>query len=651
MAANDNVALKQTPKLRDDDAKKISHPRKGALAAMDDKRLIEVDDLRVYFPLEDETVKAVDGVSWHIDKGETLAVVGESGSGKSVTAMSLMRLTDFANGEIRSGRIDFRRKNGDLLDIASATQETMRDIRGNDISMIFQEPMTSLNPVFTVGNQIAETIVLHQGKSEEEALAMALEMLKLVRIPEPEKQLEQYPHQLSGGMRQRVMIAMALSCRPSLLIADEPTTALDVTIQAQILDLIKLLQQDIGMSVMFITHDMGVVAEVADRVVVMLRGEKVEEGPAMEVFHNPQHPYTKALLAAVPRLGSMKGLHQPAKFANVDMNRAEGGEVTEEMAEMTLTEMRDTVRREETPLLEIENLTTRFDIRSGLFGRSSGRIHAVEGVSFKLQPGETLALVGESGCGKSTTGRSIIRLVDPTRGSVMFEGQELLSLNPKEMRPLRRDMQMIFQDPFASLNPRMTAGATIAEPISAHGLAQGSELDDRTAALLRRVGLEPEYAGRYPHEFSGGQRQRICIARALGLNPKLIIADEAVSALDVSIQAQVINLMMELQEELGLGYLFISHDMAVVERVSHRVAVMYLGQIVEIGPREEVFENPQHEYTKKLMAAVPVADPELRRTELNLSTDEIPSPLKPVGYEPEPWQMDEVAPDHFVIAQ
>ena len=618
---------------------------------MDDKRLIEVDDLRVYFPLEEETVKAVDGVSWHIDKGETLAVVGESGSGKSVTAMSLMRLTDFANGEIRSGNINFRRKNDQLIDIAKADQATMRGIRGNDISMIFQEPMTSLNPVFTVGNQIAETIILHQGKSEEEALSMALEMLKLVRIPEPEKQLSQYPHQLSGGMRQRVMIAMALSCRPSLLIADEPTTALDVTIQAQILDLIKLLQQDIGMSVMFITHDMGVVAEVADRVVVMLRGEKVEEGSAQEVFHNPQHPYTKALLAAVPRLGSMQGLKQPAKFANVDITRTEGDEVTDAMTEMKLTEMSDTVKHEETPLLEIENLTTRFDIHSGLFGRASCRVHAVEGVSFKLQPGETLALVGESGCGKSTTGRSIIRLVDPTRGSVMFEGRELLSLSSNDMRPLRRDMQMIFQDPFASLNPRMTAGAAISEPLVAHGLAKGSEVDDRAAALLRRVGLEPEYAKRYPHEFSGGQRQRICIARALGLNPKLIIADEAVSALDVSIQAQVINLMMDLQEELGLGYLFISHDMAVVERVSHRVAVMYLGQIVEIGPREAVFENPQHEYTRKLMAAVPVADPQLRRTELNLSTDEIPSPLKPVGFEPEPWQMTEVSTNHFVIAQ
>ena len=616
---------------------------------MDGNRLIEVDDLRVYFPLEDETVKAVEGVSWHIDKGETLAVVGESGSGKSVTAMSLMRLTDYAGGKIMSGTVNFRRKNGNVLDLAAQPQEVMRDIRGNDISMIFQEPMTSLNPVFTVGMQIAEAIILHQGKTEQEALEIALEMLKLVRIPEPEKQLTQYPHQLSGGMRQRVMIAMALSCRPSLLIADEPTTALDVTIQAQILDLIKLLQRDIGMSVMFITHDMAVVAEVADRVVVMLRGEKVEEGPAMEVFHDPQHPYTKALLSAVPRLGSMTGRTLPAKFANVDVRRAEGDEVKDVEVGQTLLDIKDTVHRGAEPLLKVEGLTTRFDIRKGIFGRATGRIHAVEGVDFALQPGETLALVGESGCGKSTTGRSIIRLTQPSRGSVVFEGRELTGLNAVEMRPYRREMQMIFQDPFASLNPRMTAGSAIAEPMVVHGLAKGQEARDRVADLLGRVGLEPEHAARYPHEFSGGQRQRLCIARALGLEPKLIIADEAVSALDVSIQAQVINLMMDLQEDFGLSYLFISHDMAVVERVSHRVAVMYLGEIVELGMRDQVFEDPRHPYTKKLMDAVPVADPKLRKTELNLMTDEIPSPLRPIGYEPPARELVQVDDGHYVM--
>jgi glutathione transport system ATP-binding protein len=617
---------------------------------MDQNRLIEVEDLRVYFPLEDKTVKAVDGVSWHINKGETLAVVGESGSGKSVTAMSLMRLTDNMGGKIPTGVINFRRNDGEIIDIVQQPLETMRELRGNEVSMIFQEPMTSLNPVFTIGFQISEAIILHQGKTEAEAEDMALDMLRLVRIPEPEKQMKQYPHQLSGGMRQRVMIAMALSCRPSLLIADEPTTALDVTIQAQILDLIKMLQKEIGMSVMFITHDMGVVAEMADRVVVMLRGEKVEEGPAQQIFESPQHPYTIALLDAVPRLGSMTGRPNPEKFANIDIRRAEGDDIkTGGSTEVGAPVETSTVRADAAPLLEVKGLTTRFDIAAGLFGRVTGRVHAVEDVSFSLQPGETLALVGESGCGKSTTGRSIIKLVEPTRGSVVFEGQELMGLSANQMRPMRRDMQMIFQDPFASLNPRISAGSAIAEPMQVHGISSaGSEMNDRVAGLLDRVGLLPEHAARYPHEFSGGQRQRLCIARALGLNPKLIIADEAVSALDVSIQAQVVNLMMELQEEFGLSYLFISHDMAVVERVSHRVAVMYLGEIVEIGPRQAVFENPQHAYTKKLMSAVPIADPSRRRTELRLMTDEIPSPLKPVGYEPENRVYQEVGTGHFV---
>ena len=614
---------------------------------MEENRLLEVNDLKVHFPLKDLTVKAVDGVSWHINKGETVAVVGESGSGKSVTAMSLMRLTDYSGGKIVSGNINFRKENGHVIDISKESQENMRAIRGNDISMIFQEPMTSLNPVFTIGMQISEAIIMHQGKTEAEALDMSLEMLKLVRIPEPEKQLSQYPHQLSGGMRQRVMIAMSLSCRPSLLIADEPTTALDVTIQAQILDLIKMLQRDIGMSVMFITHDMGVVAEVADRVVVMLRGKKVEEGPALEVFHNPQHPYTKALLAAVPKLGSMKGRKLPAKFSNIDVNRSEGEDVKETKIKNELLDIKDTVNRESKPLLEVRNLTTRFDIKKGFSGKG-GVIHAVEGINFSLQPGETFGLVGESGCGKSTTGRSIIRLNEPTRGSVLFEGNELTNLTNKEMRPFRRQMQMIFQDPFASLNPRMTIGETILEPIEVHGLAQGSEAKGRVDELLKRVGLGAEYGSRYPHELSGGQRQRVGIARALGLEPKLIIADEAVSALDVSIQAQVVNLMMELQEEYGLSYLFISHDMAVIERVSHRVGVMYLGEIVEYGLRGQIFENPVHPYTKKLMSAVPIADPKLRKTELNLMTDEIPSLMKPFGYEPEKIDLITIEEGHYV---
>ena len=435
------------------------------------------------------------------------------------------------------------------------------------------------------------------------------------------------------------------------MIADEPTTALDVTIQAQILDLIKLLQNDIGMSVMFITHDMGVVAEVADRVVVMLKGKKVEEGPAEQVFHDPQHPYTKALLAAVPRLGSMTGMKNPAKFANVDVNRSEGEAVTTGTAEQELIEVESTVRTEEPPLLTVEGLTTRFDIRKGLFGRTTGRVHAVEGISFSLQPGETLALVGESGCGKSTTGRSIIKLVEPTRGSVVFEGERADGSRPEGDAPAPPRHADDLPGPVRFAEPAYDSRLPIiAEPMIVHGIAKGRDAEERVIQLLRRVGLDAELAGRYPHEFSGGQRQRLGIARALGLSPKPIIADEAVSALDVSIQAQVVNLMMDLQEEFGLSYLFISHDMAVVERVSHRIAVMYLGQIVEIGPRQAVHavENPQHPYTK-LMSAVPVADPRLRKTDLNLMTDEIPSPLKPVGYEPEDVAMIEVEPGHFVL--
>ena len=613
-------------------------------------KVLDVKGLKTNFYTEEGLVKAVDDLSFHINKGECVALVGESGCGKSASAMSILRLIPYPPGVIEDGEIFLKGEN--LLNVS---EERIREVRGNEISMIFQEPMTSLNPVLKVGFQISEAIVLHRGKTLKEAEALTLEMLRLVRIPEPEKQMEQYPHQLSGGMRQRAMIAMALSCRPSLLIADEPTTALDVSIQAQILDLIKMLQKEIGMSVMFVTHDMGVVAEMADRVVVMLGGKKVEEGTVHQIFENPQHPYTIALLDAVPRLGSMAGRPNPEKFANVDTRRAEGDQIKDAQRTRGTTSIAakpstvSTVRVDEPPLLEVQGLTTRFDVNTGLFGRVNARVHAVENVSFTLQPGETLALVGESGCGKSTTARSVVKLVESTKGSVIFQGQELTKLKASQIRPLRRDMQMIFQDPFASLNPRITAGSAIAEPMIIHGLnSGGSELNDRVASLLDRVGMLPEHAERYPHEFSGGQRQRLCIARALSVNPKLIIADEAVSALDVSIQAQVINLMMELQEDLGLSYLFISHDMAVVERVSHRVAIMYLGEIVEIGPRQAVFENPQHSYTKKLMSVVPVADPSLRRSELQLMTDEIPSPLRQVGFEPPQRKYQEIDAGHFV---
>ncbi|MCR9074238.1 MAG: dipeptide ABC transporter ATP-binding protein [Alphaproteobacteria bacterium] len=614
---------------------------------MKPQRLIEVRDLRVHFPVESGVLKAVDGVSWHIDRGETLAIVGESGSGKSVTALSLLRLTELGGGQIASGEIEFCRKSGEIVDLVQQPLPVLRDIRGNEISMIFQEPMTSLNPVFTIGFQIVEAIRLHQGKSAREADKLALDMLEFVRMPEARKRLGEYPHQLSGGMRQRAMIAMALACRPALLIADEPTTALDVTIQAQILDLIKSLQREIGMAVLFITHDMGVVAEVADRVVVMLGGEKVEEGTTEEIFHTPRHPYTKALLDAVPRLGAMRGQPQPMKFPNLDYRAETGGTVVARVAAAAPTQW--AVAPDAAPLLEVDGLVTRFAVGGGLLGKPKAAVHAVENISFSLGVGETLALVGESGCGKSTTARTILRLQEPTRGKVVFGGRDITKLGRGAMESVRRQMQMIFQDPFASLNPRLSVRDLIGEPLRIHRLVSGQALQDRVAELLRRVGLGPEHAPRYPHEFSGGQRQRICIARALALNPNLIVADEAVSALDVSIQAQIVNLMLDLQAEFGISYLFVSHDLAVVERISHRVAVMYLGQIVELGPRAAVFEDPQHPYTRKLMSAVPVADPRQRRTELRLMTDEIPSPLKPWGFEPETVPLEEVSPGHFVM--
>ena len=602
--------------------------------------VLSVDRLTVEFATTDRVVTAVRRLSFGIARGETVAVVGESGSGKSVTALSIMRLVEHGGGRIVDGRLDFIRPGGTRVDLARVDASTLRDIRGAEIAMIFQEPMTSLNPVFPVGEQIAESIRLHQRKNAAAARAEALRMLEQVRIPEARSVLDRFPHQLSGGMRQRVMIAMALSCRPALLIADEPTTALDVTIQAQILTLIRLLQDEMHMAVMFITHDMGVVAEVADRVVVMYAGEKVEEGTAEAIFATPSQPYTRALLAAVPKLGALRGEDAPRKFASVAAESS-GSRVA------TSTD-RAVVPHNGAPLLSVRKLTTRFDVKSGFFGRVRRRVHAVEQVSFDLAAGETLALVGESGCGKSTTGRSLLRLVDITGGSIEFEGRDIAKLADNALRPVRRDIQMIFQDPFASLDPRLTVGFSVAEPLYIHGVASGSEAEDRVAWLLEHVGLAREHARRYPHEFSGGQRQRIAIARALALNPRIIVADEAVSALDVSIQAQIVNLLLDLQSEFGVSYLFISHDMAVVERVSHRVAVMYLGQIVEIGPRRMVFENPQHPYTRKLMAAVPVADPARRRRQRALSSEEIPSPIRDVGSEPQVPSLAEVAPGHFV---
>ncbi|MXP51502.1 dipeptide ABC transporter ATP-binding protein [Pantoea sp. Seng] len=600
------------------------------------EQVLAVRDLNVRFEHEGRITEAVRNLSLDLHRGETLALVGESGSGKSVTSLALMRLIQQAGGDV-SGEIQLRRRNGEVLDVMRATTSQMRKVRGADMAMIFQEPMTSLNPVFTVGEQVAESIRLHQGKSHQQAQAEARRMLDLVRIPEAHNVLSRFPHQLSGGMRQRVMIAMALSCKPALLIADEPTTALDVTIQAQILQLIRVLQKEMQMGVIFITHDMGVVAEMADRVQVMYRGDVVERAPVQKLFDAPQQPYTRALLAAVPKLGAMSGQPLPAKFPLLHTNGRE-----------EIAKPQDTVRSDEPPILQVRDLVTRFDIRGGLLNRVKRRVHAVEKVSFDLHAGETLALVGESGCGKSTTGRSLLRLVASQGGTITFNGQRIDALQGNALASLRRDIQFIFQDPYASLDPRLTVGFSIMEPLLVHKTMDRRQAEKRVAWLLERVGLLPEHAQRYPHEFSGGQRQRICIARALALNPKVVIADESVSALDVSIQAQIINLMLDLQREFGIAFLFISHDMAVVERISHRVAVMYLGQIVEMGPRQAVFEQPRHPYTKKLMAAVPVADPAHRHRERALMVDEIPSPIRPLGDEPEVAPLLEVAPGHFV---
>ncbi|PDT18615.1 glutathione ABC transporter ATP-binding protein GsiA [Rhizobium sp. J15] len=596
--------------------------------------VLSVEGLTTSFRVDGAWKPVVRNVSFTVAPGETVAIVGESGSGKSVTSLSIMRLLQADVSRIE-GRVMLGGR-----DLLALPEHAMRQVRGNEVAMIFQEPMTSLNPLFTIGDQISEALLCHSAMSKADARAETIRLLEKVRIPSAASRFDEYPHRFSGGMRQRVMIAMALASRPKLLIADEPTTALDVTIQGQILDLIKMLQDEEGTSVLFITHDMGVVAEIADRTVVMYRGEQVESGATADIFHRGKHPYTRALLSAVPVLGSMQGRQRPLRFPVVNTATGES-DIPAEAA--------DTVAAK--PVLQVKNLTKRFDIHSGLFNRLTSRVHAVENVSFDLHAGETLSLVGESGCGKSTTGRAIMRLIEPQAGSVLVEGREVLGLlDRKDLREMRKSVQMIFQDPFASLNPRMTVGASIAEPYLEHGMGNAKQAREVVADLLVKVGLSPDMASRYPHEFSGGQRQRICIARALALQPKVIVADESVSALDVSIKAQVINLMLDLQQSLNLAFLFISHDMAVVERVSHRVAVMYLGEIVEIGPRAAVFENPQHPYTKKLISAVPVPDPDRRHEKRMVANDEIKSPMRSVDYQPPSASYREVGPGHLVMA-
>ena len=587
--------------------------------------VLSIENLTTSFKTAEGWRAVIRDINVEVNAGETVAIVGESGSGKSVTALSTMRLLPAGRARCE-GRILLEGR-----DLLQASEAEMRSVRGGTIGMIFQEPMTSLNPVFTIGNQIAEALVLHRDLSWKAAEAEALRLMERVRIPAAKSRLNEYPHKFSGGMRQRVMIAMALACRPKLLIADEPTTALDVTVQAEILHLLRELQREENMGVLFITHDMGVVAEVADRTLVMFRGDMVETGPTAEIFAAPKAVYTKALLASIPRLGTMGDAAAPRRFPDVDpaTGKASDGRVTSPVPDGVA------------PILKVEKLAVRFAL-------PQGQIHAVEGVSFDLKPGETLALVGESGCGKSTTGRAIMRLVDPSAGSITVDGQDVAKARSRALRAMRRTSQMIFQDPFASLNPRITIGSAIAEPMLAHGLMGRREAKERVAELLQQVGLSAAMADRHPHEFSGGQRQRISIARAIALQPKLIVADEAVSALDVSVKAQVSNLLLDLQEQHRLAYLFISHDMAVVERVSHRVAVMFLGEIVEIGPRAAIFDNPQHAYTRRLISAVPIPDP-ARRGQLNPPLDEeIKSPLRPHGYVPPQRTYREVSPGHFV---
>jgi len=552
--------------------------------------VISVKELSVDARTPTGLKRILDRVSFDLAAGETLCLAGESGSGKSVTSLAIMGLLPKASLRVTSGEILLGRS-----ELTRKSERMMRSIRGGDIAMIFQEPMTSLNPVMTVGAQLTEAIREHRKNLTESPETIARQMLDAVQMSDPARRLTQYPHELSGGMRQRVMIAMALSCRPKVLIADEPTTALDVTVQAQILKLMRELRHEFQTSILMITHDMGVVAEMADRVAIMKSGRIVEQGTSIDIFERPSDPYTQQLLAAVPRLGAHAGTDIPPRVTAVPrVAPAVPG-----------------------PILDVADLSVTYGRKTGWLRRGPQPEPTVKNVSFKLKAGETLGLVGESGSGKSTTGKAVLGLI-PFEGSVRIAGQEVTPSSSAIMRPIRRAAQMIFQDPYASLDPRMSIGAAIAEPLVIHGIGDSTEHRDRVAELLKHVGLTPDAAERYPHEFSGGQRQRICIARALALEPKLIVADESVAALDVSVRARVLDLMLELQEQMGLAYLFISHDMAVIEKMSHHVAVMRGGEIVEIGTRRAVFENPSDDYTRALMAAVPVPDPRQYRDQARL---------------------------------
>jgi peptide/nickel transport system ATP-binding protein len=579
--------------------------------------LLKVSNLSTHFRTERGIVKAVDDVSFTLKRGETIGIVGESGSGKSVTALSLMQLIPNPPGKIANGTVEFNHPEKGVIDLLTLDNKAMQDERGNSISMIFQEPMTSLNPVFTCGNQVMEAIQLHQKVSSQEAKRRTIELFIKVELPRPEAIFNSYPHQISGGQKQRVMIAMAMSCNPSILIADEPTTALDVTVQARILELMQQLRDENNMGILFITHDLGVVAEIADKVIVMYQGKIVEQGTVFEIFSNPKHPYTKGLLACRPKLDiRLKVLPIVSDFMEVN---AQGTFLEKESKFTSIGEAilfnyvsdedladRNTALEKLEPILKIKNLKTWFPVKKGFFNKTVDHVKAVDDVSFDVYPGETIGLVGESGCGKTTLGRSILRLIDPTSGSIEFEGIDILALKSKQLRELRKDIQIIFQDPYSSLNPRMTIGEAIIEPMRVNNILDTDYARKKRAIeLLERVNLNSKQFNRYPHEFSGGQRQRICIARALALNPKFIICDESVSALDVSVQAQVLNLLNELKEEFNFTYIFISHDLSVVKFMSDRIIVMNKGKIEEMGYAEDIYKNPQTEYTKRLIHSIP----------------------------------------------
>ena len=594
--------------------------------------LLQIQSLRTYFHTDEHTVRAVDDLSVEIQEGKTLGIVGESGSGKSVTSLSVMKLLS-QTAQIESGSISFLGR-----DLVRLPEPEMRRIRGKEISMIFQEPMTSLNPVYTVGFQVMEALTLHQGISKNEARKRTIQLFDEVGIPEPDQRVDSYPHEMSGGQKQRVMIAMALSCNPKLLIADEPTTALDVTIQAQILDILRELRDRRGMSILFITHDLGVVAEIADDVAVMFRGKLVEYGSVLEIFSTPKHPYTRGLLSCRPRLDS-KFKRLPTVEDYMEVTTDADGEVVVVERKLDSDRLKhfesagrgrllhtkpelealgyaldiedattdtQTVGIDELPLLDVEGLHVHFPIRKGLFSRTVDYVKAVDGISFRVYRGQTLGLVGESGCGKTTSGRAILRLIEPTSGCVRFDGTEIGSLSPSQMRQMRNRLQIIFQDPYGSMNPRMTVQSTLVEPMKIQNIGvNAQDQRDRAVALLEEVGMEADHLLRYPHEFSGGQRQRICIARALTVEPEFIICDESVSSLDVSVQAQVLNLLKDLQEQRGLTYIFISHDLSVVKFMADMMAVMNEGKIVEFGPSENIYADPREDYTKRLIDATP----------------------------------------------